>query len=75
MNINPFTKKPPKLLWQKLKSKERNVPDLYRSTVPGGWLISNGIDGGLVFLPDPDHAWDGNSLSPPEMGHKDQGER
>lgn len=52
----------PKLEWQKLKSKQKNVPDLYRSPVFGGWLISsNGERSALVFIPDPDHEWDGNS--------------
>lgn len=71
MNINPFAKKRPQLSWQKLKSKQKNVPDLYRSTVPGGWLISGGINGGLVFLPDPEHAWNGNTLSADEIHQED----
>jgi len=37
-----------------------------RSKVPGGWLIISqfyvGGAHGLVFLPDPNHDWDGGSL-------------
>lgn len=57
---NPFTKKP-KLDWQKLKSTNRAVPHLYRSAVFGGWLVSNGYEGALTFIPDPEHKWDGES--------------
>lgn len=38
---------------------------LYRAKVPGGWLLKyDERDGaaGLTFMPDPEHAWDGNSL-------------
>jgi hypothetical protein len=50
---------------------------VWRSKVPGGWLVrihsikeeagsdQPGISwayGGLTFLPDPGHTWDGNSL-------------
>lgn len=52
----------PRLYWEKLKTQDRHVPDLYRSPIPGGWIISNGLDGGLTFIPDADHQWDGNSL-------------
>ncbi len=75
MNLNPFTKNRPKLIWQKLKSKERNVPDLYRSAVAGGWLISSGIDGGLVFLPDAEHSWNGSSLTLAKTGRPHDDER
>ncbi|SUO95628.1 hypothetical protein [Suttonella ornithocola] len=61
LNIpNPF-KNTPKLDWQKLKSRNKNVPDCYRSPVFGGWLISNGYEGGITFIPDPEHKWDGES--------------
>ena len=54
----------PVLEWQKLKSRNNKyTPELYRTAVPGGWLISQSLTGGLVFLPDPDHEWDGDSLS------------
>jgi len=38
------------------------MSDLSRPAAPGGWLISQSGIGGLVFLPDPDHDWDGHSL-------------
>jgi len=37
---------------------------LVRSKIPGGWLVAfygHNI-GGLTFVPDPNHKWDGNSL-------------
>jgi hypothetical protein len=37
-----------------------------RAKVPGGWLVISqfqiGSAHGLVFLPDPNHLWDGGSL-------------
>ena len=54
----------PVLEWQKLKSRNnKHMSELYRTAVPGGWLISQSGIGGLVFLPDPDHEWDGDSLT------------
>ena len=54
----------PVLEWQKLKSRNNKyTPELYRTAVPGGWLISQSLTGGLVFLPDPEHEWDGDSLT------------
>lgn len=41
---------------------------LYRAAVPGGWLvglsdwIGDGGMGGLTFVPDPHHTWDGGSV-------------
>lgn len=61
---DPFNKSP-KLEWQKLKSNNCNVPDVYRTPVFGGWLISHGWEGGLSFVPDPNHQWDGESAFPP----------
>ncbi len=36
-----------------------------RCAVPGGWLIKTKVGAAIamVFLPDPDHKWDGNSLT------------
>jgi len=38
-----------------------------RAKVPGGWLVISqfriGTAHGVVFLPDPDHIWDGGSLA------------
>jgi hypothetical protein len=38
--------------------------ELYRSKIPGGWLVFfNGINSeSVTFVPDADHEWDGNSL-------------
>jgi len=41
--------------------------NLFRTSVPGGWLIalqpSNGTQTtSLVFVPDPNHEWNGKSL-------------
>lgn len=38
---------------------------IYRSKVPGGWLVASfghSGDMALTFYPDPDHKWDGNSI-------------
>ena len=38
---------------------------LSRAKVPGGWLVyatTAGEAASLVFVPDPDHRWDGSSL-------------
>lgn len=58
-----------KIAWESLGG------DLWRTKVPGGWLVkfqhyprsyrgSSPIDqfGGITFYPDPQHAWDGKSL-------------
>lgn len=40
-----------------------NCYSIYRSAVPGGWLVRPGTDGAAcapgnpVFVPDPDHVW------------------
>jgi hypothetical protein len=44
--------------------------DSYRAKVPGGWLVlvralqrdGNSTPGGLTFVPDPEHTWDGSTL-------------
>ena len=67
MKFSLFGGNTPKLEWQKLKSKHKNVPDLYRSAVHGGWLIGSDKEAfSLVFLPDPDHQWDGASIEQDE---------
>jgi len=40
------------------------APDIFRSKIPGGWLIFLSLSNinGVTFLPDPEHEWDGNSL-------------
>lgn len=54
------------LVWEKLDSKGGGVMhwDVHRTKVPGGWLvlvIHN--TAGLSFYPDPEHKWDGGSLT------------
>lgn len=57
------------LVWKVLTNKttgsdgvERPGPGtVYRAQIPGGWLVlCDG--GGITFVPDPNHVWDGNSL-------------
>ncbi|MEW6079494.1 MAG: hypothetical protein AB1724_16930 [Thermodesulfobacteriota bacterium] len=52
-----------------LSGKAGKAAPLYRAKVPGGWVIcllasvaQAGAAGGLTFLPDPDHKWDGSTL-------------
>jgi len=47
----------PTLRWESLASTHGAV---LRARVPGGWLVAAG--GGVTFLPDPAHAWDGGSV-------------
>lgn len=58
------------LVWEELKTSRAGVGILkidwkvHRSKVPGGWLvlvIHN--TNGLTFYPDPEHKWDGGSLT------------
>ena len=41
--------------------------ELYRAKVPGGWLVLHKSEyserGGLTFLPDPHHTWDGKPMA------------
>lgn len=48
--------------WEGLKSDRMIV--VYRTKVPGGWLIlvKEHEEAGITFYPDPDHVWDGNSI-------------
>lgn len=59
-----------RLIWQGLNSsrEEKGVFslswDVYRTKVPGGWLVLVMQNtSGLTFVPDPDHKWDGASLT------------
>lgn len=71
MKENPKTApkaKAPQLVWHKLNSSSAGgeffkLGDVYRSKVPGGWLVmvTNNARG-LMFYPDPDYRWDGGSL-------------
>ena len=57
----------PQLVWEKLNSRGGGVLlkwDVHRAKVPGGWLvlvIHNTT--GLTFYPDPEHKWNGGSLT------------
>ena len=60
---------PPQLIWHKLNSSSAGgeffkLGDVYRTRVPGGWLVlvTNNARG-LMFYPDPEHKWDGGSLT------------
>lgn len=61
------SKSDPKLLtWEQIKSNgSAPYSTVWRTKVPGGWLITiyspNGP--GLTFMPDPQHIWDGNSAN------------
>lgn len=34
-----------------------------RAKIVGGWLVCmGGFNGGMTFIPDPNHEWDGHSL-------------
>jgi len=62
--------------WTSEKEIERSTPVLHRAKVPGGWMVmmqqydaqattSHAFGygfGGLTFVPDPNHEWDGTSL-------------
>jgi len=59
------------LVWEKIESVDDtpwnrpHIVSVRRAKVPGGWLVSaenNAGGGGLTFVPDPDHKWDGSSL-------------
>jgi hypothetical protein len=57
------------LVWHKLNSSRAEggvfkLGDVHRTKVPGGWLVlvvNNAT--GLTFYPDPEHNWDGGSLT------------
>lgn len=56
------------LVWHKLNSSSEDrvfsLGNVYRAKVPGGWLVVVTDDArGLTFYPDPEHHWDGGSLT------------
>ena len=57
--------------WQRLPSS--GAIGAHRAAVPGGWLVFAvyaGNFGGITFLPDKDHQWDGASpLVPPAIAN------
>ena len=51
--------------FERLKAVGAPYQAIYRSKVPGGWLMGSFGNSGtmaLSFYPDPDHRWDGNSI-------------
>ena len=54
------------IVWEELESVG-GLLAVRRAKVPGGWLIyaSNGYHhhGGMTFYPDPEHRWNGSTLS------------
>ena len=52
----------PKLEWEQISKMSLRFPGpIFRAPIPGGWLVSSQV-GGLVFIPDPRHRWDGGSV-------------
>ncbi len=52
--------------WEEVRSSG-GLLSVYRAKVPGGWLVyvCNGYyhHGGVAFLPDPNHDWNGETLA------------
>lgn len=63
MFFNKESKNIPTLVWEELGG-EKSPTRIYRTKIPGGWLIANwDVQGsGTTFVPDPNHQWDGNSV-------------
>lgn len=59
--MNLFSKSP-KLHWKTIASKGGPKKNLYRSAVPGGWLVCTHEGNSIAFVPDPEHRWNGDSL-------------
>lgn len=49
---------PVALLFERLSSNLQ----IFRTKVPGGWLVASS-GGGVTFVPDVDHTWDGSTLA------------
>ena len=59
-----------KLVWEELKSSRAETGifeigwKVHRAKILGGWLVlAIHNTTGLTFYPDPDHKWDGGSLT------------
>ena len=57
----------PKLKFEKLDVDTLSVR-VNRSKVPGGWLVivTSNTGSGATFYPDPEHKWNGGSVTEPE---------
>ena len=55
----------PKLKFEKLDVGGALSARVSRAKIPGGWLllVTSNSGGGLTFYSDPQHKWDGNSLT------------
>lgn len=60
---------PPALIFTSLTPKSQGYAptpsSLSRAKIPGGWLVygtTSGAAAVVVFVPDPEHHWDGASL-------------
>lgn len=55
-----------KLCFEQLESNVYSFQEIYRTKVPGGWLVvikgTSGEGVGLTFYPDPNYEWDGSSI-------------
>lgn len=56
--------------WDLIKNEGENIfsPKMYRTKIPGGWLVTAGLNSGLndvhlTFVPDPAHEWQLKRLS------------
>lgn len=50
--------------WENLRG-DGKMTNICRSAIPGGWLVFvrlGGDCGGLSFVPDPGHRWNGKSI-------------
>jgi len=61
---------PPALTFTNLNPRKHGYApapsSLSRAKIQGGWLVyatSSGDAASLVFVPDPEHHWDGSSLT------------
>ena len=52
--------KPLTISWELVRCVGAGV-SLQRAKIPGGWLVANGSDGALAFVPDAEHRWNENS--------------
>ncbi len=51
------------LKWEGIPKADAWGPaSTYRTKIPGGWIFLCDSNGGVTFIPDPEHTWDGSSL-------------